>query len=118
MRLTARAALPVGKAHLLDARLLHHAGIVDQDVQPPGAGDHLADHLFRAVGIGEIRRDPLEFGVRPALRGKDARALLPQTPGNGLPDPAAPAGDEGNLGFEPLHATGFPPLTSTSEPHM
>jgi hypothetical protein len=85
-------ALPIGEAHLLQPRLLHQAGTVDQNVEPPGTGNHLADHLSRAV--------------------------LPHAPGNGLPDSAAPAGDQSDLVPEAPHVTGFPPLTSTREPHM
>lgn len=111
-------ALPICEAHLLDARFLHHAGVVDQHVEAPCPAGRLRHHLGRAVRVGEVGGDCLKLGIRTALCGEDAGALVTQTAGDGLPDAAAPAGDQRDLALKPAHDTGFPPFTSTSAPHM
>lgn len=96
----------------------HHAGVVDQHVEAPCPAGRLRHHLGRAVRVGEVGGDCLKLGIRTALCGEDAGALVTQTAGDGLPDAAAPAGDQRDLALKPAHDTGFPPFTSTSAPHM
>jgi len=111
-------ALPVGERHGLDGAFHHHAGIVDENVQAPGARHGLFHSLAGLRGVDEVDGDGLAFFVRATLCGDDARAVFPEPSGDGLANAAAPAGDERHLSCKAAHFTGFPPFTSTIVPHM
>ena len=53
-----------------------------------------------------------------ALCGDDMCALFSKAGGNGKADAATSTCDKADFSGKAAHATGFPPLTSTSAPHI
>ena len=90
------------------------------DPYEPSASHHFGHRVFGRghLGIGQISLDPLKIRVLPALGSDDPRAVRPKFAGNGQTDAHAPAGHKRDLSVETFHLTGFPPLTSTTAPHM
>ena len=80
-------------------------------------GDVL-NNLAGSVGVGEIGTDAVKFRVVLPLCGEHLNALASQIPGTGLSDTTATARHQRNLFTVCFHITGFPPLTSSSAPHM
>ena len=103
---------PVGRAHLLDAGLPHHTGIVDQHIQPSTSLDHARHHLRRGIRVGEVGADRFMVKVITALRCEYPRAFIAQTVGNRLADAASPAGDKRQLSFK-SHLVPSPVFTSS-----
>jgi len=95
-------------------------GIVDQDVEPAEALDHVVDQLLHLVALGDVAlegrgRDLVAFEVLGDAHGLvlalgvdhgDVAAFLSERVADALAEPAIATGDDGDLALE-IH--GFPP---------
>ena len=117
-KVNGQCSVPVLDRHCLDSRLQHNARVVDQDIELSGVFGDVLNNLAGGVGVGEIGADAVKFRVVLPLRGEHLNALASQIPGTGLSDTAAPTRHQRNLFTVCCHITGFPPLTSSSAPHM
>ena len=103
---------PVGRAHLLDAGLPHHSGIIDQHIKPAASINDLRHHLRRGIRVGEVGADRFMVRVITALRCEYPRAFIPQTVRDRLANAASPAGDKRQLSFK-SHLVPSPVFTSS-----
>ncbi len=112
-------AIPVGFLEFHDVRGPRHAGIVDEDIDPPQFVDR---RLYRPLDIAEIAHVGLDRNEPPALRGdvlgefgqprsidvrrRDIAALVGKRDRRGTPDPVRRAGHE--RGPSDKHHVSFP----------
>ena len=108
--------VPLFVGHLLDYRIPGVASVVDDDVQAPEVVDRGGDEAFAEVGVGDAadaghglparghdRGDGVLGGFGVEVVDHDFRALTRQFECDLAPDPAARAGDDGDLSLESSH---------------